>query len=103
MQNTPEALQYAIKEWNEDISGANLHFIAMLAFNQKKYYLVLRLLGNNEFLTAVNVKLLAMTELNDWKGVCNLLYKIKTNRSIEKSYRISTEVVSDQQKSNQTL
>lgn len=95
MQNTAEALQYAMHEWDEHKSGASLHFVAMLAFNQKKFDLALNLLGNTDFLTAINIKLLAMTELNDWKGVCDLLYKIKTNRSIERNYRIFTEVVSD--------
>lgn len=101
MQNTSDAFQYAINEWNEHDGGRNLYFVAMLALNQKKFDLALRLIGHNDSLTAINIKLLAKTELNDWKGVCDLLYKIIKNRSIERSYRICADVVSDQQNPNQ--
>lgn len=101
MQNTHESLQYAINLQNEcesDIDkNRRIDFVAMLAFNQKKYDLALSLLGDNHYLPANNIKLLTMTELNDWNGANNLLHKIETNGPIDKRYRVSREVVSVQQ------
>lgn len=102
MQNTPESLQYAIdlqSECESDIDrNWRIDFVAMLAFNQNRFDLALSLLAGDDFLPANNIRLLAMAELNDWTGVCNLLRKIEINGPIDKRYRISTEVVSERKK-----
>lgn len=78
----------------------------MLALNQKQTELALSLTSEAAYYTAdLNIKLLLMTELNDWNGVCDLLFKIKTNgqRSDGKRYRVSTQVVSAQQNQYQSF
>lgn len=102
MQNTAESLQYSIDVRNECKSEEDKRkttdFEAMLAINQKRFELALSLIDDADHLASINIKLLAMTELNDWTGVCDLLYKIKTNRLNGTRYRVSTEVVNDNQK-----
>lgn len=72
-------------------------FAAMLALNQKEPKLALSILSESENFTAsMNIKLLAMAQLNDWKGVADLLCLIKTKRwqkTNGKTYRVSTDVV----------
>lgn len=72
-------------------------FVAMLALNRNEPKLALSLLSKSENYTApMNIKLLAMAELNDWHGVADLLCLIRTKRWQEtngKNYRVSTEVV----------
>lgn len=73
------------------------HFAAMLAFNQKEPKLALHILSKcGHYTTPMNIKLLAMAELNDWHGVADLLCLIKTKHWQEanrQNYRVSTEVV----------
>lgn len=80
-----------------------IDFVAMLAFNQKRFDVALNLLRDNDYLPANNIKLLSMTELNDWKGAHNLLLNIETNGPVDKRYRISKEVVSYQQNPKQII
>lgn len=68
-------------------------FEAMLAFNQNNFELALILADDDDFL-AKNIKLLVKSQLNDWSGVCDLLYEIKSNRSYGMRYRVTTDVVS---------
>lgn len=69
----------------------------MLALNQKEPTLALSILSESgNYTTSMNIKLLAMAELNDWHGVADLLCLIKTKRWQEtngKNYRVSTHVV----------
>lgn len=70
------------------------YFEAMLALNQKQFELALDLADDGDYFLANNIKLLAMIGLNNWAGVCDLLYKIKKNRLLDGTrYRVSTEVV----------
>lgn len=79
-------------------------FAAMLALNQKEPKLALNILSKTEnFTTPMNIKLLAMAELNDWHGVADLLSLIKTKRWQEtngKNYRVSTDVVNFHRNAN---
>lgn len=107
MQNTPELLQYSMDvrktcESAED-HRKGIYFEAMLAMNlnQLEHALVL---ADDDDILANNIKLLAMSKLNDWTGVCDLLYKIKTNRLHGERFRVYTEVVSTHTPTNtQTL
>lgn len=99
IQNTPESLQYSmdVHKTCKSIKDQRMgrYFIAMLAFNQNQFELALTLADDGDHMLANNIKLLAMTKLNDWAGVCDLLYKIKTNRSVNGTrYRVTTDVVS---------
>lgn len=70
------------------------YFVAMLALNQNQFELAFTLADDGDNMLANNIKLLAMTKLNNWAGVCELLYKIKMNRLKNGGrYRVSTEVV----------
>lgn len=106
MQNTPELLQYsmdvrkACKSIEDQRKGR--YFEAMLAMNMNQLELAL-ILADGDDILANNIRLLAMSKLNDWTGVCDLLYKIKTNRLHGERYRVYTEVVSTHTKTSNGL
>lgn len=100
LQNTTEALEHTLKLWGESVSQSifeidqSKRFLAMLALNQKRPEIALDVLPKNSDYTAdMNINLLLMTQLGDWNGICNLLYKIKSNRLIGRRFRVYTEVV----------
>lgn len=102
-QNTPESFQHAQDLRNDSNNKSEPEmsqskcFAAMLALNRKEPKLALSILSKSENYTApMNIKLMAMAELNDWHGVADLLCLIITKRWQEtngKNYRVSTEVV----------
>lgn len=99
MQNTHEALEHALNFWGESSNCVELdqskRFLAMLALNQKMLEIVLDVLPeNSDYTVDMNIKLLLMTETGDWNGICDLLYKIKTNRLKSLRYRVFAPVVS---------
>lgn len=97
MQNTPAALEHAVKFWGESVCeiSPSRRFLAMLALNQKRTEIAADVLPmNTNYTLDMNLRLLLMAELGDWKGVCDLLYEIKSNRLVGKRYRIYTGVVS---------
>lgn len=86
-----------LKFWGESVPEVDQskRFLAMLALNQKRPEFVLDVLPkNSDYTTDMNINLLLMTELGDWNGICDLFYKIKSNRLTGKRFRVYTEVVS---------
>lgn len=70
-------------------------FLAILALNQKRPEIGLDVIPeNSDYTLDMNIRLLLMTETGDWNGICDLLYKIKTNRLKNQRYRVFTQVVS---------
>lgn len=97
LKNSPEALEQAIKIYKDSsfAMDQSKSFLAMLALNQKRPDIALDVLPmDSEFTLDMNLMLLLMAELGNWKGVCDLLHKIKSNREKGRRYRVYNEVVS---------